>query len=88
VSWVTFPSAGGGLVVVQLRHIVAIYDEQGEVKLATTSGGVHILKETTVQRAAALVSNAEDASFVHAEQMSQGIHQPSDAGQPVLWHGK
>ena len=29
VSWVTFEAATGGLVTVQLRHIVAIYDEQG-----------------------------------------------------------
>ncbi len=29
----------GGLVVVQVRHVVAIYDEQGEVKLATAAGG-------------------------------------------------
>jgi hypothetical protein len=61
VSWVTFETATGGLVVVQLRHIVAIYDEQGEVKLATASGGVHILKDISVQRAAGIVSRAEDA---------------------------
>jgi hypothetical protein len=62
VNWVTFETATGGLVAVQLRHIVAIYDEQGSVKLATTSGGVHILKDITVQRAAGIVSQAEDAS--------------------------
>jgi hypothetical protein len=61
VSWVTFEAAKGGLVVVQLRHVVAIYDEQGDVKLATSSGGVHVLKDITVQRAAGLVSRAEDA---------------------------
>jgi hypothetical protein len=61
VSWITFEAATGGLVTVQLRHIVAIYDEQGMVKLATAAGGVHVLKDITVQRAAALVSNAEDA---------------------------
>jgi hypothetical protein len=67
VSWITFEAATGGRVVVQLRHVVAIYDEQGEVKLATTSGGVHILKDISVQRAAALVSRAEDASVVRPE---------------------
>jgi len=48
-------------VVVQPNHVVAIYDEQGAVKLATTAGGVHVLKDTTVQRAAGLVSDAADA---------------------------
>jgi hypothetical protein len=62
VSWVTFEAATGGLVVVQVRHVVAIYDEQGAVKLATAAGGVHILKDITVQRAAALVSKALDAA--------------------------
>ena len=33
MSWVTFEVAGGGLVAVQSRHVVAIYDEQGAVKL-------------------------------------------------------
>jgi hypothetical protein len=68
VSWLTFEAAAGGLVVVQLRHIVAIYDEQGAVKLETVSGGVHILKDITVRRAAAIVSKAEDASLVRPEQ--------------------
>jgi hypothetical protein len=67
VSWVTFEAAAGGLVTVQLRHVVAIYDEQGAVKLATTSGGVHILKDITVQRAAGIVSKAEDATAVRPE---------------------
>jgi hypothetical protein len=67
VSWVTFEAATGGLVVVQLRHIVAIYDEQGEVKLATTAGGVHSLKDITVRRAAAIVSREEDAATVRPE---------------------
>jgi hypothetical protein len=62
VSWVTFETAARGLLVVQLRHVVSIYDEQGEVKLATTAGGVHILKDITVQRAAGMVSRAEDAA--------------------------
>lgn len=67
MSWVTFEAATGGLVTVQLRHIVAIYDEQGSVKLATTSGGVHILKDITVQRAAGIVSNAEDATSIRSD---------------------
>jgi hypothetical protein len=67
VSWVTFEAAAGGLLVVQLRHVVAIYDEQGTVKLATAAGGVHILKDITVQRAAGIVSRAEDATVVRAE---------------------
>ncbi len=67
MSWVTFEVATGGRVVVQLRHVVAIYDEQGEVKLSTTAGGVHTLKDISVQRAAAVVSKAEDASGVRTE---------------------
>jgi hypothetical protein len=67
VSWVTFEAAAGGLITVQLRHVVAIYDEQGQVKLATTAGGVHVLKDITVQRAAGIVSNAEDATAVRPE---------------------
>jgi hypothetical protein len=62
VTWVTFEAATGGLVVVQVRHVVAIYDEQGQVKLATAAGGVHSLKDITVRRAAAIVSSAEDAA--------------------------
>lgn len=67
MSWVTFEAVAGGLVVVQLRHVVAIYDEQGEVKLATTAGGVHSLKDMTVRRAAAMVSREEDAATVRPE---------------------
>ncbi|HEX3575050.1 MAG TPA: hypothetical protein VHU42_10660 [Rhodopila sp.] len=67
MSWVTFETVTGGLVVVQLRHIVAIYDEQGEVKLATASGGVHILKDITVQRAAGIVSRAQEAVASHPD---------------------
>lgn len=48
-------------MVVQARHVVAIYDEQGTVKLATAAGGVHVLKDMTVQRAAGIVSKAADA---------------------------
>ena len=61
VNWVTFEAAGGGLVVVQLHHVAAINDEQGAVKLATTASGVHVLKDTTVQRAVMVVSAAADA---------------------------
>jgi len=67
VSWVTFETATGGLVVVQVHHVVAIYDEQGDVKLATAAGGVHVLKDITVQRAAAIVSRAADASAAGPE---------------------
>jgi hypothetical protein len=67
VTWVTFEVADGGLVAVQLRHIVAIYDEQDSVKLATAAGGVHVLKETTVQRAVMVVSAAADAAAARSE---------------------
>lgn len=67
MSWVTFEASTGGLVVVQLTHVVAIYDEQGEVKLATSSGGVHILKDITVQRAAGIVTRAQEAASVRPE---------------------
>lgn len=61
MSWVTFDVAGGGIVAVQPRHVVAIYDEQGVVKLSTTACSVHVLKDTTVQRAAMrLTTVAED----------------------------
>jgi hypothetical protein len=60
VNWVTFETAGGGLVAISALHVVAIYDEQGTVKLATAAGGVHVLKDMTVQRAAAAVSKAAD----------------------------
>jgi hypothetical protein len=66
MSWITFETAGGGLVVVQLNHIVAIYDEQGEVKLATAAGGEHILRDMSVQRAAARVSAAIEADVAEA----------------------
>jgi hypothetical protein len=62
VSWVTFEAAAGGLVVVQVHHVVAIYDEGGEVKLATAAGGVHRLKDISVRRAAAIVASAQDAA--------------------------
>lgn len=60
MSWITFEVEGGGLVKVRSQHVVAIYDEQGSVKLATVAGGVHLLRDTTVQRAAALVSDDLD----------------------------
>jgi hypothetical protein len=60
VSWVTFEVVGGGLVAVRPEHVVAIYDEQGAVKLSTTAGGVHILKDTTVQRAAMRLDTAAE----------------------------
>jgi hypothetical protein len=61
MGWATFEVVGGGLVAVQPCHVVAIYDELGSVKLATAAGGVHILKDMTVRRAAAIVSKAADA---------------------------
>jgi hypothetical protein len=61
MTWVTFETVGGGLVVIQPRHVVSIYDEQGGVKLATAAGGVHVLKDMTVQRAASIVAAAADA---------------------------
>jgi hypothetical protein len=61
MSWITFETVSGGLVVAQLRHIIAIYDEQGQVKLATVGGGEHILKDVSVQRAAARVSASSDS---------------------------
>jgi len=61
MNWVTFEVVGGGLVAVQLHHIVAVYDEQGTVKMATTASGVHVLKDTTVQRAVMVISAASDA---------------------------
>lgn len=61
MSWITFEVAGGGLLVVQLQHIVAIYDEEGVVKLSTSAAGVHVLKDTTVQRAAMRLTAAADA---------------------------
>jgi len=64
MNWVTFETVGGGLVVVQPLHVVAIYDEQGEVKLATTATGVHMLKDMTVRRAAALVAAADDQGAI------------------------
>lgn len=69
MSWVTFETATGGLVVVQTSHVVAIYDEQGEVKLSTTAGGVHVLKDMTVRRAAAIVGRDSDAPAIQPRPM-------------------
>jgi hypothetical protein len=66
MSWVSFETAAGGLVMLQLLHIVAIYDEQGQVKLATAAGGEHVLKDMSVQRAAARVSAAVEAHVAAA----------------------
>ena len=52
--------------MLQLRHIVAIYDEQGQVKLATAAGGEHVLKDMSVQRTAARVSAAVEAHVAAA----------------------
>lgn len=57
MRWVTFKTEGGGLLKVQAQHVVAIYDEQGVVKISTVAGGVHILSSgVTVQKAAIMAS--------------------------------
>jgi hypothetical protein len=62
MNWITFETEGGGLLKVQLRHVVAIYDEQGVVKLSTAAGGVHTLaRGMSVQRAASVISTCDDA---------------------------
>ena len=61
MSWIVFETAGGGLVAVQPQHVVAIYDEQGVVKLSTTAAGVHVLKDITVQRATMILTSAAEA---------------------------
>lgn len=53
--------------MVQLSHIVAVYDEQGSVKLATTASGVHVLKDMTVRRAAAQISATAEAHAARSE---------------------
>ncbi|MBN8903178.1 MAG: hypothetical protein BGO51_28420 [Rhodospirillales bacterium 69-11] len=60
MNWVTFEVEGGGLVKVRAQHAVAIYDEQGSVKLSTIAGGVHLLRGMTVQHAAARITDAAD----------------------------
>ena len=69
MSWVTFKTTEGGLVAVQPQHVVAIYDEQGVVKLSTTACGVHVLKDTTVQRAAMKLTTAAEAEAEVATSM-------------------
>ena len=69
MSWVTFETTEGGLVAVQRQHVVAIYDEQGVVKLSTTACGVHVLKDTTVQRAAMKLTSAAEAEAEVATSM-------------------
>ncbi len=62
MSWISFNTRSGGLLKVRTRHIVAIYDEAGLVKLSTVAGEVHVLADgMSVQQAAAL---AEDAGAV------------------------
>lgn len=59
MDWATFETEGGGLLKVQVRHVVAIYDEQGVVKLSTAAGGVHTLaRGMSVQRAAGVISTS------------------------------
>jgi hypothetical protein len=61
MEWVTFETKGGGQLKVQAHHIVAIYNELGEVKVATTAGGVHTLNAgMTVAQAASLVGDTDD----------------------------
>ena len=60
MSWVIFEVPEGGLVAVQPQHVVAIYDEQGVVKLSTTACGVHVLKDISVQRATMKLTAATD----------------------------
>lgn len=62
MSWVIFEVAGGGLLAVRQQHVVAIYDEQDVVKLSTTASGVHVLKDSTVQRAAMRLTDAAEAA--------------------------
>ncbi len=59
MDWVTFGTEGGGLLKVQPRHVVAIYDELGTVKLSTTAGGVHTLAAgLTVGQAVEMVADS------------------------------
>ena len=59
MNWVSFETEGGGLLKVQARHVVAIYNELGTVKVSTTAGGVHTLASgVSVQNAARLVDVA------------------------------
>ncbi len=61
MEWVTFETKGGGLLKVQAHHVVAIYNELGDVKLATTAGGVHTLSNgMSVAQAASLIGDSDD----------------------------
>lgn len=61
MDWVTFKTEGDGLLMIQARHVVAIYDELGLVKVSTAAGGVHTLSSgVTVQKAARAVSEWEE----------------------------
>lgn len=60
MNWVTFETEGGGLLKIQAQHVVAIYNELGEVKLSTAAGGVHVLAAgTTVAQAASMVGDTD-----------------------------
>ena len=60
MEWVTLRNKKGGLLKVQARHVVAIYNELGSVKISTTAGGVRILASgTTVSQAASMVGDSE-----------------------------
>jgi hypothetical protein len=60
MNWVSFETEGGGLLKVQARHVVAIYDELGTVKVSTAAGGVHTLAAgVSVQNAAGPVDVAD-----------------------------
>jgi hypothetical protein len=60
MDWVTFETEGGGVLKVQARHVVAIYNELGSVKLSTTAGGVHTLASgLTVAQAASMVGDTD-----------------------------
>jgi hypothetical protein len=61
MDWVTFQTEGGGMLKIQARHVVAIYDELGTVKLSTAAGGVHTLAAgTSVSQASAVVGDSEE----------------------------
>ena len=62
MNLITFEAAGGGLITVQIHHIAASYDERASMKLSTTAGSAHILKEMTLQRAVGMMSAALDAA--------------------------
>lgn len=58
MNWITFEVPEGGLVTVQPRHVVAMYDEQSAAKPSTTACGVHVPKNATVRRAAVRLRSA------------------------------